>query len=463
MENRIALPKDFVDRVTKDPFLGEELLEALETVAPTSIRLHPVKGKHHYTETVSIPWSKNGLWLKKRPVFTLDPFFHAGCYYPQEAGSQLLSFVLNELELPENPVCLDLCAAPGGKSSLILDHLEGKGLLVSNEIITSRARILYENLTKWGYHNSVICNNASDAFGKMNNFFDLMVVDAPCSGEGMFRKDPESRNEWSTANVEMCAERQQDIIENIWDGLKQNGLLIYSTCTFNEEENEKNIKWICSEFGAEIVEINYPEEFKPRDGIGAYALPGKVNTEGFFICVLRKTDTSTHFDSSQRKNRKEKKNKGKVPTFQEIKSDKELSQFIKYEASTKVVEWKDKAWLIPEDFNEELLQISISLNVFKLGLPVAEPTRKGWIPDEAVPFSSFLSDNVKRIELDKRNALLYLKGETFSIEPALSADGSGNGYAVVCYENIPLGWIKMIGNRFNNNYPKEWRIRMKID
>jgi 16S rRNA C967 or C1407 C5-methylase (RsmB/RsmF family)/NOL1/NOP2/fmu family ribosome biogenesis protein len=452
MENRIPLPKDFVDRVSNDPFLGEPLLEALETVAPTSIRVHPVKGKHHFTETVSIPWSKNGLWLKERPLFTLDPFFHAGCYYPQEAGSQLLTFVLGELDLPENPVCLDLCAAPGGKSSLILDHLAGKGLLVSNEIITSRARILYENLTKWGYHNSVICNNASDAFGKMSNFFDLMVVDAPCSGEGMFRKDPESRNEWSEANVEMCAERHKDIIENIWDGLKQNGLLIYSTCTFNEDENEKNIEWIRSEFGAEIVEINYPKEFKPRNGIGAYALPGKVNTEGFFICVLRKTNAGSS-----------KKTKSKTKPFQELKSGKELSQYIKEDPLTKVIDWKDKAWLIPVEFAEEMQQISSSLNVFKLGLPVAEPTRKGWIPDEAIPFSAFLSDSIKRINLDKKEALLYLKGETFSIEPALSADRPGNGYAVVCYENIPLGWIKMIGNRFNNNYPKEWRIRMKID
>jgi NOL1/NOP2/fmu family ribosome biogenesis protein len=268
----------------------------------------------------------------------------------------------------------------------------------------------------------------------------------------MFRKDPESRNEWSEANVEMCAERQKDIIENIWDGLKQNGLLIYSTCTFNEDENEKNIEWIRSEFGAEIVEINYPKEFKPRNGIGAYALPGKVNTEGFFICVLRKTNAGSS-----------KKTKSKTKPFQELKSGKELSQYIKEDPLTKVIDWKDKAWLIPVEFAEEMQQISSSLNVFKLGLPVAEPTRKGWIPDEAIPFSAFLSDSIKRINLDKKEALLYLKGETFSIEPALSADRPGNGYAVVCYENIPLGWIKMIGNRFNNNYPKEWRIRMKID
>ncbi len=443
-KKHIALPPAFTERVLGDSFLGKELIEALDSVAPTSIRLHPIKGKHHFEETKSIPWSKNGLWLKERPVFTLDPLFHAGCYYPQEAGSQLLSFVLDQLEFPENPVCLDLCAAPGGKSSLILDHLAGNGLLVSNEIITSRARILYENLTKWGYSNSVVCNNASDAFGKMTNFFDLVVVDAPCSGEGMFRKDLESRNEWSEANVEMCAERQRDIIENIWDGIKTNGYLVYSTCTFNEDENEKNIEWICSEFGAEIISIEFPAEFKARTEIGAYALPNRVNTEGFFICVLRKIELNSG------------KKKGKAKPFSTPKSDKELADFIDLDEKSQLIEWKEKVWLVPTDLTEELQQISQSLNVFKLGLPVAEPTRKGWIPDEAVPFSNSLSKTVKRIELNQREALLYLKGETFSIE-------SGNGYAVVCFEGIPLGWIKLIGNRFNNNYPKEWRIRMKIE
>jgi len=443
-KKHIPLPTDFTERVLGDPFLGKELMDALDSPVPTSIRLHPVKGKQHFEDTTTIPWSKNGLWLKERPVFTLDPFFHAGCYYPQEAGSQLLSFVLEQLELPEHPICLDLCAAPGGKSSLILDHLKGSGLLVSNEISTSRARILYENLTKWGYPNSVVCNNASDAFGKMNNFFDLVVVDAPCSGEGMFRKDLESRNEWSTANVEMCAERQRDIIEHLWDGLKADGYLIYSTCTFNEEENEKNIEWICTEFGAEIVSIDFPTEFKARTEIGAYALPNKVNTEGFFICVLRKTEMNSG------------KKKGKTKPFDTPKSDKELSAFIELDEKSQLIEWKEKVWLVPSNSLEELQQICQSLNVFKLGLPVAEPTRKGWIPDEAVPFSSYLSKNVKHIELTKKEALLYLKGETFSVEP-------GNGYAVVCFEGIPLGWIKLIGNRFNNNYPKEWRIRMKID
>ena len=278
----------------------------------------------------------------------------------------------------------------------------------------------------------------------MNNFFDLVVVDAPCSGEGMFRKDLESRNEWSTANVEMCAERQRDIIEHLWDGLKADGYLIYSTCTFNEEENEKNIEWICTEFGAEIVSIDFPTEFKARTEIGAYALPNKVNTEGFFICVLRKTEMNSG------------KKKGKTKPFDTPKSDKELSAFIELDEKSQLIEWKEKVWLVPSNQLEELQQIVQSLNVFKLGLPVAEPTRKGWIPDEAVPFSSYLSKNVKRIELTKKEALLYLKGETFSVEP-------GNGYAVVCFEGIPLGWIKLIGNRFNNNYPKEWRIRMKID
>lgn len=442
----IALPEAFVQRVTKDPFLGTALLDALETTAPTSLRVHPHKGAALFSDEKTIPWSEFGKRLDERPVFTLDPLFHAGCYYPQEAGSQLLNYVLRQLDLPEQPIALDLCAAPGGKSSLILDFLNHNGLLVSNEIITSRARILYENLTKWGYGNSMVTNNAPDAFGKLNAFFDLIVVDAPCSGEGMFRKDAESRLEWSEANVAMCAERQQEIVESCWSSLKTGGHLVYSTCTFNSDENEENIQWICDELGAEIVELNYPKAFGNRNGIGAYALPHLVDTEGFFIAVLRKTTVA--FPSK-------KKNKGK-PAFAPLTADKELQKLVASDANQQLMIWKEKAWAIPAALEQEIGEVINNLNVFKAGVCVAESARKGWIPDESLALSlQALHSDVPRIPLTKNEALVYLKGDTFSIEP-------GNGYAVMTYENIPLGWIKRIGNRFNNYYPKEWRIRMKI-
>lgn len=445
-DERIALPKEFVQRVQNDSFLGKNLVEALDTKAPVSLRVHPVKGSTLFSDSAKIPWSENGKWLTERPVFTLDPHFHAGAYYPQEAGSQLLDFVLKNIDLPEEPIMLDLCAAPGGKSTLILDYLDGKGLLLSNEIIPNRARILYENITKWGAANSVISNNAPEAFRKFNSFFDCIVTDVPCSGEGMFRKDPESRLEWSESNVEMCAGRQRDIIEDCWDSLKTGGFLIYSTCTFNSLENEDNIAWICEELGAEYVSIDFPDLFKSRNGIGVYALPGKVDTEGFYIAVLRKTAES-----------RPSKKKNKPTLVQEIIGDKELSSVLKNSEAHIPVLWKEKAWLIPASKQTEIQELIHSLSVFKIGITLAEPARKGWIWNEGFAFApEFISENVPRITLTKQEALQYLKGETFLLEP-------GNGYALVQFEGSTLGWIKRIDKRFNNCYPKEWRIRMKID
>lgn len=445
-ENKhIDLPVDFVERVKNDPFLGTDLLKALDTSPPNSLRLNPKKGKHLFAGEKNIPWSENGKWLEKRPVYTLDPHFHAGAYYPQEAGSQLLNYTLRQLDLPENPIVLDLCAAPGGKSTLILDFLDGNGLLVSNEIIPNRAKILHENITKWGAVNSVICNNSSEAFLKLSNFFDCMVIDAPCSGEGMFRKDLESRNEWSLRNVDMCAERQREIIDNCWDSLKTNGYLVYSTCTFNSTENEENIAWICDEFDAEIVNIHFPPEFKSRNGIGVYALPNLVDTEGFYICVLRKRSVS-----SSKKHLKTK-------PFAAIAPNRELEQLVRADDEVKLIHWKERAWLIPSALESEIAELTQALNVFKIGICIGEPTRKGWIPDESLAFvKQYVSDAVPVLTLDKQQALHYLKGETFSLE-------AGQGYALVEFEGSVLGWIKRIDRRFNNCYPKEWRIRMRVD
>ena len=227
----IALPKDFVLRVQNDSFLGQELLDALETEQPISIRYNSSKKQAIDQDAAAIPWSKNGVYLKERPSYTLDPLFHAGCYYPQEAGSQFLDAILRQIELPLHPVVLDLCAAPGGKSTLIADFLNGRGLLVANEVIQNRSKILKENLVKWGATNTVVSNNDPAQFSGLTNVFDCIVVDAPCSGEGMFRKDHQARNEWSENNVELCVGRQRRIVMDVWDSLKEDGFLIYSTCS----------------------------------------------------------------------------------------------------------------------------------------------------------------------------------------------------------------------------------------
>lgn len=443
--NSGSLPEAFNRRVSEDPFLGESLLGALETPSPVSIRRNPFKTEAMLPVSGEIPWCDHAFYLAERPSFTKDPLFHAGTYYPQEAGSMFLDSVLKQLDLPENPLVLDLCAAPGGKSTLIASFLNSQGLLVSNEVIQARSRILKENMIKWGVTNSVVTNNDPADFQRVPDFFDLIVVDAPCSGEGMFRKDHASRDEWSEGNVELCSARQKRIVMDVWESLQPGGFLVYSTCTFNAQENEDNILWMKNELGAEIIDIK-SGHFKPgRDGIGLYALPSLVDTEGFFICVLRKAGES--------KSRKLKLNKRA-----EITAVKDLAPIHPFAAldGVSVIQWSDFSFAVPENSMEEIIYLQHHLRMVKMGTELGEVAKKGLIPHEALALNPhLLNKDLPSIELSLEQALSYLHGDTFSIE-------GKHGFNLMTYQNEPLGWIKHIGNRFNNLYPKEWRIRMKL-
>lgn len=444
-ERNELFPEAFETRVKSDSFLGNDLLLALNQEKPTSIRINPLKYKNNLSETTKIPWSTNGFWLNERPQFTLDPHFHAGAYYPQEAGSQFLDAVLRQLDLNESPIVLDLCAAPGGKSTLIADYLNEKGLLVSNEIHSGRAKILKENLTKWGKLNTLVSNNSPSDFESIDSFFDLIVVDAPCSGEGMFRKDLNARNEWSEANVEMCSLRQKEILSSCWDSLKPNGFLVYSTCTFNSTENEQIIEWMTQEFECTTFPIHLENAQKGRNSIGYYALPYLIDTEGFYICVIQKND--------QQKN--SKKQKIKKSELSPVESS-EVKDLVEINSSLSFVKWREYAFAIPSEFSEEIFYLHNKLRLQKLGVEIGEISRKVIIPNEALAFSSIVNTNIQRIKLTKNEALYYLKGETFPLE-------GKQGWTLLTYEENSLGWIKHLGNRFNNLYPKDWRIRMKID
>src|SRR6478735_365824 len=236
---------------------ASELLAALEQPSLFSIRMNPKKWKEELNGE-KVGWAKWGEYLQERPVYTLDPKFHAGGYYVQEASSMFLEQAFIQLGLGDQPlVALDLCAAPGGKSTHIVSLLHEKSLLVSNEVIRNRATILKENLVKWGYPNICIVNNDPEEIGKLEGVFDVIVVDAPCSGEGMFRKDHDAIAEWSEANVKLCAQRQQRILSDIWPSLKQGGYLIYTTCTFNHQENDDNVKWLIETKEAENISIKH--------------------------------------------------------------------------------------------------------------------------------------------------------------------------------------------------------------
>lgn len=441
-----TFPKAFEERVLNDSFLGSALLEALNTAAPTALRMHHQKSIKIAEDWKPIPWSKRGYWLAERPIFTLDPHFHAGAYYIQEAGSQFLELVLEQLNLPEEPVVLDLCAAPGGKSTLISSFLNGKGCLVANEVIHQRSRILAENLTKWGESNTIITNSDPQSFGKISSVFDVMVIDAPCSGEGMFRKDHQAREEWSEANVDLCAGRQKRIVADCWESLKPGGFLIYSTCTFNTQENEENIDWICSELGGEELQMSIPFAKKGRNNCGYYALPSELNAEGYFFAVIQKTSGTEH---------ELKKVRTSVVTVD--KQQSRWNDWLTIPNHLVLTQFQQWSILFPEKYVLLLQHLLQVCRIVQYGTCVGEESRKGLIPSEQLIFQThLLNDSVQRIHLNKNEALNYLKGNTFS------CDGK-QGYAIICFENNQLGWIKHLGNRFNNLYPKEWRIRMNID
>lgn len=446
----MRFPESFIHNTTQ--IIGEDidkLISALSENAPVSVRVNDKAGSVELFKgitTEQIRWCDNGFYLDKRPLFTADPLFHAGAYYVQEASSMFLSQIVKQF-LVNCEIGIDLCAAPGGKSTLLKQFLPKDTLLISNEIIRTRAQILAENLIKWGESNFIVTNNDSKAFSELKSLFDFAVVDAPCSGEGMFRKDPNSISEWSEQNVEICVERQRDIIENIWPSIKQDGYLIYSTCTYNTKENEANIRWICEELGACILkaDINaFPEITETPEGYRFY--PHKTKGEGFFIAILKKTE----------ENLQKVKIKSKLPkSTKTIHSDrlkfrlnKEDYVFIETENQIKAYQ---KKWL------DHHIYLESQLNCFESGILIAEKKGKDIIPSHQLAMSKYIDrDNCDYLELNYEQAISFLKKESL----ILSAQKIG--YLLVGYKGVPLGWVKNLGNRSNNLYPPQWKIKMNL-
>lgn len=302
----MQLPEDFVRQTRL--VMGEErynrFVEALDEEAPTSIRMNPKKitlPSSIHAPQDRVPWCTEGYYLEGRPQFTFDPLFHAGCYYVQEASSMFITHVLKTLlgyqlsTIHYPPRVLDLCAAPGGKSTAMRSVLPEESVLVSNEPIPTRAQILLENISKWGWDNCIVTNNYPRDFKKAKTKFDMILCDVPCSGEGMFRKDPDAIGEWSLQNVEKCWRLQRDIVSDAWECLTPGGILIYSTCTYNTKENEENVRWILEHFDAEILDIPTESSWgitgSLLEGFDAPVyrfIPGFTQGEGLFMAVLRK-------------------------------------------------------------------------------------------------------------------------------------------------------------------------------
>ncbi len=443
----MQLPESFLKR-TKEILQNDfsDFLSALNMPLPISIRVNDKLSLIPSDEKV--PWCNSGYYLKERPLFTADPLFHAGAYYVQEASSMFLQQALEQYVSKDSTV-LDLSAAPGGKSTLISHFLNEDGFLVSNEIIRSRAYILAENMIKWGNDNVLVSNNAPKDFRKLPSFFDVVVVDAPCSGEGMFRKDTGAIDEWSEQNVMMCAARQKDILSDVWDALKKDGILIYSTCTYNQEENEENIQWIENELGAEFLPLNidlFPEVSASGKGYRFY--PHKTKGEGFFIAVLRKTSEAP----VPGKNKQKKQSVKIEPTVSALRN--QLLDSEKWE----ILQDNNIISAVRKTYLEKVEILKKELRTIHLGVTLAEQKGKDFIPHISLALSKHINlERVNSVEIGEKDAILYLQKESIYLSD------SEKGFVLLKYKNVPIGWVKNLGNRTNNLYPNEWRIRMKIE
>ena len=442
---------------------ARQLFEALDDdTAPVSVRFNPLKGgvvaKAGLPVAESVPWCADGFYLSERPQFTSDPLLHAGAYYVQEASSMFIAQAFKQIDFTPRRV-LDLCAAPGGKSTLWRALLPDDALLVANEPIRPRANILAENLTKWGHPNVVVSNAYADGFAPMHGFFDVIATDVPCSGEGMFRKDSAARNEWTDGSPSACAARQWDIVSTVWPALRQGGYLVYSTCTFNRVENEDMVWRIVKELGAEPVAIDCPDEWNIEGDLTGRGLPvnrflpGRTRGEGLFLCLLRKTA-----EAPQPREGKADRKKGAAAV--KTKTDKAAIALAgQWLAETEAFEIEadhdGNLRALPKSTAQDMRRVAAAVRTLSLGVTLAQPKGRDLIPCHALALSTALRREAFLImELTREEALRYLHRE--AITPP---DASLRGYALVTYQGFTLGFAKALAGRANNLYPKEWRIR----
>jgi len=418
--------------------------------APTSIRINPFKQAALKTDG-QVPWCAAGYYLDTRPSFTFDPLFHAGCYYVQEASSMFIGHILKTIKPNGGPVkILDLCAAPGGKSTLINSAMDADDLLVANEIIKTRVPVLSDNLSRWGTANTIVTNNDPKDFTRLKSFFDIILVDAPCSGSGMFRKDPAAMNEWSEANVGLCHQRQERILADIYPCLKEGGYLIYSTCSYSHQENEDILDWLCDEFELESLQIpidkgwGIVETQSPQQKAWGYRFyPGKIKGEGLFAACLRKTgiqEAMTGF-----KNKEQQKLVAKE--MEQVKG------YINEPANYYYFKANDDWMAINRHHIESLNILQRNLYIKKSGVRIGKLAGRDLVPDHELALSIIINkDAVLQTELDREQAIQYLRRENIAI------DITDKGWSLMNFEGHALGWAKLLPNRINNYYPKEIRI-----
>jgi 16S rRNA C967 or C1407 C5-methylase (RsmB/RsmF family)/NOL1/NOP2/fmu family ribosome biogenesis protein len=445
-------PGEFIQRLATQQYIDkEQLLSALGSPSPASIRINRAKWDLVPRSSSPVPWSDHGFYLESRPSFTSDPLFHAGCYYPQEASGMFAGQALRQIMGgAENIRVLDLCGAPGGKS-LVASDVTGPGsLLVSNEVIRQRSAVLAETMAKWGSGKTIVTNSDPSVFGRLEGFFDVIIADAPCSGEGMFRNEV-AVNEWSAANTMLCAERQQRILMDAWPALKENGVLIYSTCTFNPAENEENMKWLSDEKNASAIRLDisaFPgiTEISCGNIFGYGFYPGRIKGEGFFLSALRKTE------SAKRKTLKS----GKLSFIRPTGKEKDRVMELADTGQSELLKFNDEIYAIPCDYGT-YSELYGNLRIISPGTKLFKLKNNDFIPAHEFALSGIIrKDSYPRAEMGFDPAIRYLQREAFSLHDAK------RGWNLVTCHGVPLGFVNNIGNRVNNYYPVDWRIRMKV-
>lgn len=431
---------------------------AFESPAPSSIRCNPFKSGI-CPEGRPVTWNAYGRILPERPVFTLDPHFHAGAYYVQDSSSMFVGHAFRRLlESAGKPVgrpfrVLDLCAAPGGKTTDLAASLRevfGDGfILVSNEVMKARAGVLADNVALWGDPNVVVTSDDPRAFAAFPGFFDVIVADVPCSGEGMFRKDEEAQRQWSEDNVALCEARQRRISADVWPSLRQDGLFIYSTCTFNKYENDSNVQWIASELGAECLledDLLHAGEGVIKTALGYSLVPGHVEGEGQYCSALRKI-SEVEF--------REIRLKAARPSKTQTLPEGIVAGLLRVKA---VVRLKGETVIaVPENISSDLALIEQALHVISAGCAVGTLKGKVLVPDADLALSLMYDRTAfPEAEVDRDTALAYLHRDAITLPDA------PKGYVAVVYGGLPLGFVKNLGNRCNSLHPQSRRIRMNI-
>ncbi|MDE5655841.1 MAG: hypothetical protein K2I19_02025 [Muribaculaceae bacterium] len=420
---------------------------AMQSAPSVSLRYNRAKCAS-VPEGAAVPWCDRGRYLDERPAFTLDPRMHQGVYYVQDASSMAVgavaAYLAAQLQLPRPVVYLDACAAPGGKTTGAVDALPQSAIVFANEYDYRRASILVENVAKWGSARTVVTRGDTARYSKLRNSFDIIAVDAPCSGEGMIRKDATAAEQWSPALVRECARRQREILANLWPALRPGGYLIYSTCTFNDEENDHIVRWLEEEFGAERVAT--PVEEMPGVTADAHIcrfLPSRVRGEGLCLAVLQKPgEVPQNVSEGRRKNKEAKAPQipawlqGALPDGFVLSADGDVLR------------------AMPADMAAVVRGMLPALDVLAAGIECGVVKGRDVVPSQALAMAADLNaEALARVELDTDTALRYLRREAIELP-----EGTPKGIVLLMFGGLPLGFVKNLGNRSNNLYPQNWRI-----